>query len=163
MNRIKDLRTDKKLSQNQLAKELNVAQNTISQWERGIRDLDGETLTKLASYFDVSIDYLLGVDNSTMKRKGFDMQAMMEENANTDKVRRNHIKELLEFGQKHGLTDDEREFIEILRKADDKDKDMLKGIARRMVELGGHADIDLGASTKPDGFAVNKAKQKDGE
>ncbi|MBR2175652.1 MAG: helix-turn-helix transcriptional regulator [Clostridia bacterium] len=40
--------------------DLNLAQNTISQYETGVREPDFQTLIAIADYFNVSIDYLLG-------------------------------------------------------------------------------------------------------
>jgi hypothetical protein CLOSPO_01966 len=60
MNRIKSLRLKNKLTQTELAKYMNVAQNTISYWEQGKYDIDNESLKKLADLFDCSTDYLLG-------------------------------------------------------------------------------------------------------
>lgn len=58
--RLKELRKKKGLSQQRLAMELNVNQNTISRYESGEREADYKTLIMIADYFDVSIDYLLG-------------------------------------------------------------------------------------------------------
>lgn len=63
-NILKNLRMSRKISQIELAKILNVHQTAISQWENGRTHPDHETLQLLATYFDVSIDYLLGRDNS---------------------------------------------------------------------------------------------------
>lgn len=60
MNRIKELRKEKKLSQNDLAAAFSVAQNTVSQWETGSREMDASTALKMANFFGVSTDYLLG-------------------------------------------------------------------------------------------------------
>ncbi len=60
MNRIKDLRAEKSVSQNELAKALGLTQQAISAYENGLREPDLETLQKIADFFDVSIDYLLG-------------------------------------------------------------------------------------------------------
>jgi len=61
MNRLAHLRKEKNILQIDLAKELNISQGTLSNWERGIHDIDQEYLKILANYFDVTIDYLLGV------------------------------------------------------------------------------------------------------
>lgn len=58
--RLKKLRKMKKISQLKLAMDLNMNQNTISRYENLEREADYETLIKLADYFGVSIDYLLG-------------------------------------------------------------------------------------------------------
>jgi transcriptional regulator with XRE-family HTH domain len=54
------LRKEKRLSQADLAQIFNVAQNTVSNWENGEREPDNITLVRLAEYFGVSTDYLLG-------------------------------------------------------------------------------------------------------
>lgn len=60
MNRIKQLRTGLEMKQSDLAKRLNVGQNTISNWETGKTEPDTGSLQKMASLFGVSIDYVLG-------------------------------------------------------------------------------------------------------
>lgn len=62
-NRIRDLRVDKDYSQAFVAKHLNIAQNTLSQYETSERSIPLETLIKLAFFYDTSIDYLLGITN----------------------------------------------------------------------------------------------------
>ncbi|MBQ8341022.1 MAG: helix-turn-helix transcriptional regulator [Clostridia bacterium] len=59
--RLKDLREDADLSQQVLAEYLNVKQNTYSQYENGQRQLPLEALIKLAQYYGVSTDYILGL------------------------------------------------------------------------------------------------------
>ena len=58
-NRLSELRTKRHLSQTDLGKIFNVAQNTISQWELGTRNIDNHMLIQLAEYYQVSIDYIL--------------------------------------------------------------------------------------------------------
>ena len=60
MLRIKQLRQEKGLKQEELAGEFGIAQQTISNYEKGIREPDITTLKKLADFFDVSLDFLLG-------------------------------------------------------------------------------------------------------
>ena len=62
MEKLKELRTTRKIRQKEFAKYMNVAQNTVSRWESGERLMDSETLVKVADYFGVSIDYLVGRD-----------------------------------------------------------------------------------------------------
>jgi len=67
--RLKQLRTQKKISQIKLAMDLNMEQNTISRYETGARQADYQTLIKIADYFNVSIDYLLErTDNPKINR-----------------------------------------------------------------------------------------------
>ena len=63
MIRLKELRKEQGLSQLLFAKKINVAQNTVSNWENGIRMMDLTTATQIAKYFNVSTDYLLGVSD----------------------------------------------------------------------------------------------------
>ena len=64
LNRIKELRQERKITQSVLANYLGVAQNTLSYWEQGKYDIDNESLNKIADYFNVSVDYLLGRSNA---------------------------------------------------------------------------------------------------
>jgi len=59
--RLKELRIEKKLSQKELALALSVSQRSISSWETGFRQPDFESLEKIAKFFGVSADYLLGL------------------------------------------------------------------------------------------------------
>lgn len=69
MQRLKELRKSKHISQIKLSIELNMNQNSISRYETGEREADYKTLIAIADYFDVSIDYLLGrTDNPTTNR-----------------------------------------------------------------------------------------------
>jgi transcriptional regulator with XRE-family HTH domain len=58
--RLKQLRLEKGLTLEQVAKELNTTKVTISRYENSAREPKSDTLRQLAHYFDVSIDYLLG-------------------------------------------------------------------------------------------------------
>ncbi|SIQ88477.1 helix-turn-helix domain-containing protein [Domibacillus enclensis] len=58
--RLKSLRKERKLTQEELGKRVNVTKVSISGYENGKRSPDTETLQKLADFFDVSTDYLLG-------------------------------------------------------------------------------------------------------
>ena len=58
--RLKELRTKKGVSQLRLATELNTTQNTISRYETGEREPGIDELIKIADYFNVSVDYLIG-------------------------------------------------------------------------------------------------------
>lgn len=58
--RIRDLREDKDLTQKELANYLNVSQKSYSRYERGERTIAPEILSKLATFHETSVDYLLG-------------------------------------------------------------------------------------------------------
>ena len=57
---LRALREDKDIRQKEIAAYLNVSQNTYSQYETGVISLTAEVLIKLADYYNVSCDYLLG-------------------------------------------------------------------------------------------------------
>ena len=57
--RLKELRTEKGLSQRKLGEIFNVCNQTISFWESGSREPDLDTLLAIAHYFDISLEYLL--------------------------------------------------------------------------------------------------------
>ena len=59
-NRIKDLREDRDMRQSDLANAVGIDQRTISNYETGKTNPDSESLIKLADFFGVSIDYLVG-------------------------------------------------------------------------------------------------------
>lgn len=58
--RMKQLRKEKGVSQLKMALDLNMCQNTISRYETGEREPGINELIKIADYFEVSIDYLVG-------------------------------------------------------------------------------------------------------
>ncbi len=58
--RLKELRKKKGISQLRLATDLNTTQNTISRYETGEREPGIAELIKIADYFNVSVDYLIG-------------------------------------------------------------------------------------------------------
>lgn len=61
----KNLRKDNNLTQAELAKKLGVAPSTVGMYERGQREPDFETLEKIANYFSVNMNTLLGKENET--------------------------------------------------------------------------------------------------
>lgn len=61
--RIRDLREDHDLSQEQLAQYLNVHQTTYSSYEIGRLDVPVEVMGKLADFYGTSVDYLMGRTN----------------------------------------------------------------------------------------------------
>lgn len=58
--RIRNLRIDKGYTQTQIADIVNVKQNTYSQYELGILNYPIDVLMRLADFYGVSVDYLLG-------------------------------------------------------------------------------------------------------
>lgn len=67
MVRIRELREAKGMQQKELAIDLHVSQPTISDWESGRKIPSARSTQKLADYFGVSIDYLLGREEAEKK------------------------------------------------------------------------------------------------
>ena len=61
--RIRDLREDMDLTQKELSKILCCSQQVYSNYELGQRDIPTDILIKLSRFYDVSIDYILGVSD----------------------------------------------------------------------------------------------------
>ena len=61
--RLKSLRIEKNIGQNLLAKELQLSNASISYWETGRQMPTAEAIFKLADFFGVSSDYLLGLSD----------------------------------------------------------------------------------------------------
>lgn len=62
-NRIKDLREDSDLTQQKLADAIGITQRKYSYVETGVQPLTDELLVKLASFYGVSVDYILMLTN----------------------------------------------------------------------------------------------------
>lgn len=62
--RLRDLREDKDMKQSDIAQILKIQQTVYSRYERGFQNIPLEHLIKLADYYDVSTDYLLGRTNN---------------------------------------------------------------------------------------------------
>ncbi len=63
-NKIRDLREDRDLNQTQVAEMLGMSQTGYSKYETGENDIPTEILIKLANFYNVSIDFLLGQTNN---------------------------------------------------------------------------------------------------
>lgn len=62
-SRLKELRTEKGVSQKILAKKLHISISTLSHWECGYQEPSFEDLVALCNYFEVSADYFLGISD----------------------------------------------------------------------------------------------------
>ena len=65
--RLKDLREDHDLSQADVAKILETTRQQVSKWETGTQMMGVDKYIKLAKYYNVSVDYLLGLIDSPRK------------------------------------------------------------------------------------------------
>ena len=62
--RLKELREDRDIKQKDIAEYLHIKQNTYSQYENEQRQLPIDVLIKLAEYYKVSTDYILGISDN---------------------------------------------------------------------------------------------------
>lgn len=67
MNRLKELRQEKKLSQKEIALELQVPLRTYQRWENGESQIKPDKAQALADYFGVSVGYLLGYETERQR------------------------------------------------------------------------------------------------
>ncbi|MBR4077988.1 MAG: helix-turn-helix transcriptional regulator [Oscillospiraceae bacterium] len=58
-NRLREIRKRKGYTQQKVAMDLNLSQNSISRYESGVREADYDLLVRFADYYNVSIDYIL--------------------------------------------------------------------------------------------------------
>jgi len=91
--RFRQLRLDKEISQMNLAKIFNVAQQTVDKWERGITEPSMEMIVRLALYFEVPAGYLLGLENldgtKNRERGNSSVSATIIQNGHGNKVSQN--------------------------------------------------------------------------
>ncbi|MDE6868274.1 MAG: helix-turn-helix domain-containing protein [Clostridia bacterium] len=59
--RLKNLRAERHIGQIQLAKETGLSKSSIARWELGLSEPNASALAVLAKYFNVSVDYLIGL------------------------------------------------------------------------------------------------------
>ena len=67
-DRLRELRKNKNISQEDIGELCGVAKTTISNWENNITQPPIETITKLAQYFNVTTDYLLGFNQDDLDK-----------------------------------------------------------------------------------------------
>ena len=66
--RVRDLREDKDLTQKEIAKALNCSQQVYSNYELGQRDIPTDILIKLSQFYNVSVDYILGLSDNPRRK-----------------------------------------------------------------------------------------------
>lgn len=69
MNRLKELRKEKGLTQQGLADEIGITKRTYIYWEQGERQIKPDKAEKLADCFGVSVGYLLGYDDNDFEKQ----------------------------------------------------------------------------------------------
>lgn len=113
---IKSLRTEKHISQRELAAAVNLTQQAVAKWEKGISEPDSDTLLKLADYFGVSVDYLLGRSDMGTKRE--------KPTAKGDELSEDESK----------LSAAEKEWIQLFRLLSDDQRQLIRSMIRGIVQ-----------------------------
>lgn len=84
--RLKELRKKKRMTQEELGKVINVSKVSISGYETGSRSPDRETLVSLADFFDVSVDFLLGREESGINNKPLTIAAHIDDDVTDEEM-----------------------------------------------------------------------------
>ena len=84
MSRLKELRQERKLTQQELAKEIGVSKLTILNWEKGEHQIKSEKAQQLADIFGVSVGYLLGFNNDDVTEYEIDFHNNVMEKMNKE-------------------------------------------------------------------------------
>lgn len=120
IKRLIQLRENKQLKQIEVAKLLNIGTVTYNRYEKGEREPDHKMLNKIANFFNVSTDYLLGltdipytVDDYIAKQKKAGMQPVDNQ-----------------------YSADERKIIDMYRQLSEKDKGKIEGRLEEMLDDG---------------------------
>lgn len=93
MNRLKECRLAKGLTQVEVSKLIGVTQSTLSNYESGNHECDYKTLRKLAALYDTTVDYLVGrpiggiTDIDEDAYKGMDINELLDSLANREEMR----------------------------------------------------------------------------
>lgn len=70
---LKEMRLEKGFTQKQLAQLLNLSSNIVCEWEKGRCEPSIDTLKRLSTLFDCSIDYLVGEENNNLITQNFSL------------------------------------------------------------------------------------------
>lgn len=147
MNRLKELRKEKGLSQQALANELGVHYRTLQNWENGESNIKPEKAELLADYFGVSVPYLLGyevidlMDTTYLKEYVF----FDGDYSNPDKTKKQYFEEISEkikiykkvLNTLGGRYDKDKvvDVLELLEKNNEDDLDDIYCILQDKLEL----------------------------
>ncbi len=105
-SRLKYLREKKDLSQLELGKILNLTQQTINNYENGKREPNQEILQKIADYFKVSVDYLLGRSDDPKLRQITD-PALLKEIEEAKKMMKEASERIYKILEEHAIKQDD--------------------------------------------------------
>ena len=134
MNRLKELRKEKGLTQQQLAEKIGTTKLTISNWENEKHIIKTSTAKELAEFFNVNVEYLLGESvyknpiEQILGIKGKDLENDMTAISQTD-LNQSFLKpNFIKFSQVHDLAlsnDDIDKIIDLIKSLNDTNTKIL--------------------------------------
>lgn len=95
--KIKELRTQKGLTQNELAEKLYVSYQAVSQWENGTTNPDINTIIELAKEFDLSLDDLFDLKKSNSQEEQINIKDAKEDELYILVAKGNTLKQLIDY------------------------------------------------------------------
>lgn len=98
-DRLVQLRKENNISREELANKLNLSYSAISKYETGTRTPDDDIKKRIAEYFDVSLDYLMGVSNIRNPYKKTSINKIIKSNDVIEKEYKKEIEFLEKFRQ----------------------------------------------------------------
>jgi len=152
--RLKTLRNEAQITQQELAKLLNISKQTVSNYESGSREPSIDILISISTYFNVSVDYLIGVSETknhgltSVNSKLEQLNAVMEKYSNVKDTERNVIEllsTLLDLILRHTPDKDRllHHYIEVLNLIDQHDLYLSNIDSLSQVESLGDSTIPL--------------------
>lgn len=131
MNRLKELRKEKKLTQADISEILNVQPAAVSKYETNRASLTEDSISTLCKYFHVTSDFLLGLSNFN----GLDKGSVAE-----------YLKKLeSEYNSKISLSEEENRVLAYYRRLDEENQDLIRGT---MVQLYKEQEKEAGTSSQ---------------
>ncbi|EAH3944901.1 XRE family transcriptional regulator [Listeria monocytogenes] len=132
--RLSELRKKKGFSQYKLADELGFSRGQVANYEQGTREPDYQTLLKIAEFFNVSTDYLLGRDDNNLADT---IAAHIDSNATEEDIK--EILAYIEEKRKEHANEKEINITEIASKEDEavdkfvEENEDFKAVAARVM------------------------------
>ena len=102
LNRLKELRKEKKLTQQEVAKKIGVSYRTLQNWENGVNTIKPDKVQEFADYFGVSASYLLGYGYKKQETKSVEKleNVYVEFLGNIDAISDIDLEDLKEFSNR---------------------------------------------------------------
>ena len=139
--RLRQLRKERHITQDALAEKLKLTKQAVSQWERGIREPNFETLEMIADYFNVDTDYLIGREDHTTLLLNGDEHKLVEHFRNLSPEYREAILQ----GPSSPIPPAEMAHLEKYRALDAEDQDTVDALTENLLAKSKyHTEEDSG-------------------